>query len=220
MPNERPSLDAALVSYDRASAHEHIALGEHERKEVTDRFPIDQWPTMPLERYALGQDTTNDTFCQWMEYRSQHLGSIRGGSARKLIIYKHKDKPGWYFDPEYKDEQEAWVAVRQAFVQAFEKAKAGDWNTIDDLTPLSGGPALRLKTLRVYFPTDVLPIASKQHLRHFLRVLERPEADDRSLDVVRLNRALREAVRSRSEFEGWSTPEVERFFYHWADPRD
>jgi len=175
---------------------------------------------MPLERYALGQDTSDDTFCQWMEYRSQHLGSIRGGSARKLIIYKHKDKPGWYFDPEYKDEQEAWVAVRQAFVQAFEKAKAGDWNTIDDLTPLSGGPALRLKTLRVYFPTDVLPIASKQHLRHFLRALDRPEADDRGLDVVRLNRALLEAVRSRSEFEGWSPPEVERFFYHWADPRD
>jgi hypothetical protein len=54
VPNERPSLDAALASYDRASAHEHIALGEQERKEVTDRFPIDQWPAMPLERYALG----------------------------------------------------------------------------------------------------------------------------------------------------------------------
>lgn len=220
MPNSRLSLEEAVASYDRASAHEHIALGEHEKKEITDRFPIDQWPTMPLERYALGQETSDDTFCQWMEYRTQHLGSIRGGSARKLIIYKHKDKPGWYFDPEYKDEREAWVAVRQAFVQAFEKAKAGDWNTIDDLTPLSGGPALRLKTLRVYFPTDVLPISSKQHLRHFLRVMDRPEADDRSLDVVRLNRALLEAVRSRSEFEGWSTSEVERFFYHWADPRD
>jgi 5-methylcytosine-specific restriction protein B len=220
VPNERPSLDAAIASYDRASAHEHIALGEKEWKQVTDRFPIDQWPTMPLERYALGQDTSDETFCQWMEYRTQHLGSIRGGSARKLIIYKHKDKPGWYFDPEYKDEQEAWVAVRQAFVQAFEKAKAGDWNTIDDLTPLSGGPALRLKTLRVYFPADVLPIASKQHLRHFLRTLDRPEADDRSMDVVRLNRALLEAVRNRSEFEGWSPPEIERFLYNWADPRD
>lgn len=220
MPSDRPLLEAALASYDRASAHEHIALGEHERKEVMERFPIDQWPTMPLERYALGQDSSDDTFCQWMEYRSQHLGSIRGGSARKLIIYKHKDKPGWYFDPEYKDEQEAWVAVRQAFVQAFEKAQAGDWNTIDDFAPLSGGPALRLKTLRVYFPNDVLPISSKQHLRHFLRAMDRPEADDRNLDVVRLNRALLDAVRSRSEFEGWSNAEVERFFYHWADPRD
>jgi 5-methylcytosine-specific restriction protein B len=169
VPNERPSLDAALASYDRASAHEHIALGEQERKEVTDRFPIDQWPTMP-ERYALGQDI------------GRHILPVMGplsissiGLGTKLIIYKHKDKPGWYFDPEYEDEQEAWVAVRQAFVQAFEKAKAGDWNTIDDLTPLSGGPALRLKTLRVYFPTDVLPIASKQHLRHFLRALDRPD---------------------------------------------
>jgi 5-methylcytosine-specific restriction enzyme B len=108
VPNERPSLETALASYDRASAHERIAMGEHARKEITDRFPIDQWPTMPLERYVLGQDTSDDTFCQGMEYRTQHLGSIRGGSARKLTIYKHKDKPGWYFDPEYKDEQEAW----------------------------------------------------------------------------------------------------------------
>ena len=50
MPNERPSLDAAIASYDRASAHEHIALGEKEWKQVTDRFPIDQWPT---SRYSL-----------------------------------------------------------------------------------------------------------------------------------------------------------------------
>lgn len=43
-----------------------IVLREHERKEVTDRFPLAQWPTMPWERYALGQDTSDDTFCQWM----------------------------------------------------------------------------------------------------------------------------------------------------------
>ena len=42
------------------------------------------------------------------------------------------------------------------------------------------------------FPNDVLPVYSKQHLRHFLRLLDRPEADDRSLDAVRLNRALLE----------------------------
>ncbi len=80
MPNERLSLEATLASYDRATAREHIDLGERERKEATDRFPVDQWPTLPFERYALGQDTSDDTFCQWMAYGTQHLGSIRGGS--------------------------------------------------------------------------------------------------------------------------------------------
>ncbi len=220
MLKKRLSIEEAVASYDRASAAEHIGQGQRELEEVTARFPLDAWPTMPLERYALGQESSDETFCQWMEFRTPHLGSIRGGSARKLIIYKHRGKPGWYFDPEYRDEQEAWTALRQALVHAFEKARAGDWDSIDDLAPLSSGPAIRLKALRIYFPSDVLPIASKQHLRHFLGLLDRPEASDHNLDVVRLNRALLDVMRQRSEFEGWSTAELERFLYYWADPRD
>lgn len=117
MTDTSPSLDVALASYDRALDKEHVAKAERERKDVTDRFPLEQWSVMPLEKYALGQKKSEDTLCRWMEFCTPHVGSIRGGSARKLIIYKHKDKPGWYFDPEYKDEQEAWKKVREAFVQ-------------------------------------------------------------------------------------------------------
>ncbi len=220
MPDPRPSLEAALASYDRALDKEQVAEGERERKEVTHRFPLEQWPTLPLENYALGQEKSEDTFCRWMEFRTQHLGSIRGGSARKLIIYKHKDKPGWYFDSEYKDEQEAWQKVREAFVQAFQKARIDDWNAIDDLAPLQGGPALRLKVLHLYFPAEILPVYAQLHLRHFLRLLERPEADDHALGVVRLNRALLGAVRQRNDFEDWTTNEIHWFFYRWAHPRE
>ena len=78
-----------------------LRLNANERK-CSNRFPLEQWPTMPLERYALGQKESEETFCRWMEFRTQHLGSMQGGSARKHIIYKHKDKPGWYFDPSTK----------------------------------------------------------------------------------------------------------------------
>lgn len=220
MPDPRPSLKQALASYDRALDKEHVVEAERERKEVTDRFPLDQWPTLPLERYALGQEESEDTFCRWMEFRTQHLGSIKGGSARKLILYKHKDKPGWYFDPEYQDEKEAWQKVREAFVQVFQKAKGQDWDTMDDLAPLQGGPALRLKALHLYFPEEFLPIYSQQHLRHFLRLLDHPEADDRGIGAVQLNRALHSAVRQHAEFNGWATTEIQRFFYRWAHPRE
>ena len=55
MPEPRSPLENAVASYDRATDKEFTAAAERERKEVFERFPLDQWPTMPLERYALGQ---------------------------------------------------------------------------------------------------------------------------------------------------------------------
>ena len=119
---------------------------------------------MSLERYALGQENSEDTFCRWMEFRTQHLGSMRGGSARKLLIYKHKDRPGWYFDPEYGDEQSAWLKVREAFVQAFVKAQAGDWDMITN--SMFAGPDTALLALARYLgstsPSNRMGYASEQ----------------------------------------------------------
>lgn len=220
MPEARLSLEKALASYDPTTARAHIEEGERERAAALERFPLTLWPTMPLERYALGQPESEDSFCRWMEFRTPHLGSIRGGNSQKLLIYKHKDKPGWYFSPHYKDEQDAWLSVRGAFVEAFQKAQVGEWNSIDDLAPLYGGPALRLKTLSLYFPTEVLPVFSSAHIRHFLQRLQNPEARASDYDAVRLNRALLAEVRQRPQFSGWSTAAIERFLYYWTDPRD
>jgi len=220
MTEKRPELTESLAAEYRALDKDQVEAAERERTEMINRFPRENWSTMPLERYALGQEKSADTFCYWMEFGSLHLGSIRGGRARKLIIYKHKNMPGWYFDPEYTDEQEAWRKVRDAFIKAFQKADVNDWNTIDELTPLQSGPAFRTKVLHLYFPEQVFPIYSQEHLRHFLRVLNWPEADDRSLGVTRLNRALLSAVRERHEFKDWSSIEIMFFLYRWANPRE
>lgn len=175
---------------------------------------------MPLERYALGQGKPRETFCWWMEFGTPALGSIRGGNAQKHLIYKRKEDLGWYHSDKYRDEVEAWEKVRAAFVRAFELARQGEWKIIDELDALEGGAALRCKTLHLYFPADVLNVASKDHLLHFLRLLGRPEGDDASLRTVTLNRALLDALRATGLFNGWSTNEIGYFLYTWADPRE
>jgi 5-methylcytosine-specific restriction enzyme B len=211
---------AALAAYDRAEHRSAVEQAERERNEVTGRFPLNAWPTLPLQRYALGQEDSEDTFCRWMEFRTRHLGSIRGGTARKLILYKHRKKPGWYFDSAtYRNEEEAWAALRSEFLRAFEDARTGRLEAVDDLQMLQSGPALCLKTLHVYFPGDVLPVYSRDHLRHFLRLLGSQE-DLRTLGAVRLNGMLLAMLRQRPELRDWSTNELQRFLYRWADPRD
>lgn len=218
MAQDQSDPKKAVAEFIRESIQDWIAEGERERRTIVTHFPIEGWTTLPLDRYALGLDA-EDTYCSLLEFRSQHLGSIRGGSARKLLVYKQRGRDGWYFERQYASEQEAWAAVRDGFVRLLERGANGDWTALADRGALQNAPALSLKTLHVYFPDAILPIASRAHLQHFLGMLGRPEATDKGWDVVRLNRTLLAACREQLGLEGWRTNEIERFLYSWADPR-
>ena len=214
------SIQEAIRAYPKENFGDIVQAAEEVRKLILMRFPLEAWPDMPLEDYALGQENSENTFCRWMEFKSPHLGSMQGGSARKLIIYKHKDKPGWYHNSAYKNEQEAWLAVRGAFIKAFQLARAGDFNSIDELEAFRGGPALRLKTLHLYFPEDILPVYSLIHIKHFLQLLGQTEQGGRDWEVVGLNRSLLAALKEIPTLEGWNTLELIHLLYQWADPRE
>jgi 5-methylcytosine-specific restriction protein B len=219
--HQQLSLDDAIKAFDPNVEADDLNQAESERQEVLKRFPPDRWATLSLEDYALGQADSKETFSRWLEFRTPHVGSMAGGSARKLVIYKHKNKPGWYFDrAKYPDEQAAWKAFRQGLIEAFDKAKTGRWDEIDDIEAVRNGPALRVKALHIYFPDELLPVTSRAHLQHFLRLLKRPEGSDKSYDVVRFNRALLATLREVAELKALSTKQLERFLYFWADPRE
>lgn len=130
----RASVKAALTDYDPSTDGEDLDLAEGERADLLKRFPQEHWPEMELADYALGQEDSSGTYCRWIEFRAVHLGSIRGGSSRKLIIYKRKNRPGWHYDEVAFDSvEEAWVNVRGQFVAAMDHAEKKDWAAIDDL---------------------------------------------------------------------------------------
>lgn len=211
----------AVVAFDRRALAEYVKTAESKRQQILRLFPIEDWPNLALERYALGLPDSEDSLCNWLERKSLELGSIRGGSSRKLLVFKRKSKQGWHFDTElFKNEQEAWTHIRAAFVQAFDKARRDDWDTIDDLEPLRGGAALRLKALYIYFPDQIVPIYSQGHIKHFLKKLGKAESWSDNWPAVRLNRALLRCLRGIPEFVGWNSIEVMRFLYSWMDPRE
>ena len=208
----------ALQKFDRSSLSEGLQKVEEERTQVITRFPLEDWPTMPLERYALGL-RAKDTFCWWMEWGTKHLGSIRGGSSEKHLIFRHQTK-GWVFDSAYQNEQAAWEAIRGAFVNAFQLAQYGQFDEIDTLEPFKRGYAIVVKVMYVYFPEKFLPIYSADHTAHFLQVLKHPLIGRSSeWRGVRLNRALLEAVQGQPGLKGLSHLEVMRFLYQFYDPR-
>ncbi|HEX3356725.1 MAG TPA: AAA family ATPase, partial [Tepidisphaeraceae bacterium] len=213
------SLEESLAKYDRDADCESVRTAEQERQEVLKLFPLANWPMLSLERYALGQGNKQDCYCWWLEFGTPHVGSIKGGSARKHVIYKQSDG-NWYYPMQFKTVDEAWKALRTSFVEAFTEAGDGAWDKVDQATGIALGPALSVKSLYCYFPNELLPISSLGHICHFLGLLGSNEANAGGYEVVRLNRVMLQLLRDRPEFEGWTTKELERFLYHWADPRD
>jgi len=48
------SIREALRRYDRKAKQDDLEVAQAERQEIVERFPLDEWPTMTLEQYALG----------------------------------------------------------------------------------------------------------------------------------------------------------------------
>ncbi|MFJ9481642.1 McrB family protein [Streptomyces mirabilis] len=211
----------AAAEFDRTAVADAESAAEDERKQVLSQFPLEAWAELPLERYALGQAAPAEagpTYCQLLEFRTPNLGSMRGGSAAKHIMYRHVSGE-WRLAAPLRgtDPQDAWVELRGEFVRAFDAVGAGDFEALDDLEVLRYGPTLVTKSRATYFPQQFLPIYAAEHLRTFVTLLGgEPQA---GVPASRTNRQLRELVRTREEFEGWTGREVMRFLYKHFNPR-
>ncbi|WP_238419521.1 AAA family ATPase [Streptomyces taklimakanensis] len=211
----------AAAGFDRTETAEKARRAEAERQQVITEFPLEDWPKLPLERYALGQDQVPGRvpYCRLLEFGTPHLGSIRGGGAAKHIIFRHHSGQ-WRISPPSLREtgpHEAWEQLRDQFVRAFEAVGNKDVDAVDGLGLLRYGPALVTKSLATYFPEEFLPVYSGTHLRGFIRLLGgTPEG---GAQTWQLNRHLLHLVSRTPAFEGWSGQEVMRFLYQEFDPR-
>jgi 5-methylcytosine-specific restriction protein B len=207
----------AVQAFDRATVANRVAAAEQHIKEIQALFPLTTWPSLSVEKYALGPPDSKASFCYRLEFGSPELGSIRGGSSRKLIIYARQDGTGWFHDPSFASHEAAWEAVRSGFVRAFELAGDGRVAAVDDINELRSGPAVTAKALFIYHPDEVLPIYSQTHVRHFLHRLTGDEPTP--LTPLAANRRLLDLVRDTGRFDGWHPIEIMNFLYSWADPR-
>jgi len=209
------SISTALESWDPTSGG-RLEEAEALRKQFVAQFPTEAWSDLPVESYALGQQTEGGTISWWMEFKTRMIASMSGGSSYKHLIFLRSRDQVWQYPKEYGSLQEAWAAVRSGFVEAFALASEGRFDEIANVTALRGAPALRAKLLYVYFPDALLPITSKAHVDHFLERLGQPTSN---WSAVTANRQLLAPLRAVPALAELSTQQLGFFLYHWADPR-
>ncbi|GAA3967834.1 hypothetical protein GCM10023085_57830 [Actinomadura viridis] len=211
------ALSEALATFDRASCAERVAAAADEIAGVVADFPLESWPSLPLDRYALGTEVSADSFCHRMEFGTPALSSMRGGHAGKHIIYRRLSDGSWSFPDQYADVQEAWEKVRSGFVEAFDRAREGRLTDIDTIAALRGGPAITAKAISCYFPGSIVPVNSRDHVRAFIEGISGESAS--SLEAFAAHERLKQLIGADERFQGWEPYEISTFLYWWADPR-
>jgi len=110
--------------------------------EFLKRWPIESLNQMTLPQYTQAGD--KDCFTNWLETRTENLGSIWGGSAFKFGVFSRKDlsdktdQRGLRYDAEYgwfgkygETSAQAFTTVKNIISQVAHAARKGDLATIE-----------------------------------------------------------------------------------------
>ncbi|MEU7029868.1 AAA family ATPase [Streptomyces sp. NPDC046275] len=208
-------IDEALRVFDRERHRAAVEAADRDAAAIRDAFPWEEWPTMPVERYALGQpDAPGQVYSHALEYGSKALGSITGGSAMKHFVYRRNDG-AWWYDKRHGSLAEAWEAVRAGIIAAVSAALAGRVRDIDDLPAVRSGITVLAKTLRVYVPEAILPVYADSFTQHYLDRLSPGSAA--KLQPFARKELLKSLIDADPRFAGWH-PQLVWYFLDWWSP--
>lgn len=137
-----------------------------------EEFPIERLENLSLEEYTNLEKS--NSFCYWLESRTENLGSIWGAFSDKFGIYRCKSerKGGKKFisDGVYawhksygNNAQEAFENVRKKILQVAICAKNGEFDKIDDIELL--WPLYKWKIAFLYSNKKLLPMYQEKGLK-------------------------------------------------------
>ena len=150
------------------SKDRHILYNEFQKE-----FPIEKLRNLSLEEYTnLKKD---NSFCYWIESKTDPLGSFWGGSSYKFGIYKYNKKPdledprimsddeyAWYSKYGATNRDEAFKKVKDTIIKIAEAAKEGNYELIDEINEL--GNSYKWKIAFLYSDENLIPYYKKGYL--------------------------------------------------------
>lgn len=136
-----------------------------------EEFPIERLENLSLEEYTNLEKS--NSFCYWLETRTQNLGSIWGGSSYKFGIFKWSDEPK-YSSKAKNDDKYAWYLkygnsadeayhnIRNNIIKIAKFASNGEFEKINDIDL---GDSYKWKIAFLYSNQKLLPMYQEKGLK-------------------------------------------------------
>lgn len=168
--------------------------------EFQKRYPLESLQNMTLSEYT--DLVPNESFCNWIESKVVHLGSIWGSNSYKFGIFRYKnivkdnskfqydDNYAWYSRYNAPDSETAFKIVRNAIVEIANAARNHDLDTIQKNDILNG--MYKWKIAFLYSDRWLIPIYNQEWLKEICINYGMPDAiKANTADMMRFLIALR-----------------------------
>lgn len=211
MTTPSPSLNDQLLDWAQRESpvisRDQLAI----REDFVERFPLSRLPTLALDEYVIGRGDHN-TYCYWLEQKTQRLGSIKGGGAQKFGVFWSRSDGDYRVNQMFASPEDAMRSILGGITAGAERLQQRDVKGADDATSAAMGfnrYTMRLKPLTLYFPDLLLPITNPDHLRSFLTAI----GQEPSGDQAELNVQLLQALKAQGGAAPFDTYGLMRFLY-------
>jgi 5-methylcytosine-specific restriction protein B len=208
-----PDFESAVAQF--TYTEEERVKGETLRQQFLERFPASSLPTMTLEKYSLGLESKENSFCYWLEFKTRELGSIGGAPASKHVIFYSQERKEYSFPSQYQTKKEAFDAVKSGLLELLRLGAADKFDQCAGVPPFENMNLIRGKVLNMYFPDKFLPIFSLDHLKDFCLQLG-VKADFQSQNAM--NQALLKFKQQNPLVNGWSNDKFATLLYQKLSP--
>lgn len=136
-----------------------------------EAFPLEKLDEMTIEQYT--NLDKSDSFCYWIESKTESLGSIWGGSSYKFGIFHRNSNPGvnskFLHDDTYSwykslalTRDEAFARIKAAIIKIANAAREGQYEVIDAVTEF--GDVCKWKIAFLYSEEKLIPIYNREWL--------------------------------------------------------
>ncbi|MFW6238461.1 MAG: AAA family ATPase [Halanaerobiales bacterium] len=207
------NLNFHISRFEEEFDEEILQKAENLRQQFVEKFPLEKLQELPLERYALGLDDKEESLCWWLEYNTNILGSIRGGSAHKHKIFYSRKKESWQYPDKYENERQAWQALRGELYTFLTSFREGNYDSFVDYELIDTMHMVRNKLLYMYFPEQVLPIYSNRDVNTLLAYFGVDTEEIEKMDEVKANLKLREVINDIKSLQRWGGQKFMRLAY-------
>jgi predicted Mrr-cat superfamily restriction endonuclease len=154
----------------RLSKRKYFNSIEKIRKQFVKKFSVHKIKALGIDDFVegkiLGGKPNTDTFCYWVEWKTENLGRMQGATAYKFGLFFDKKTQKYRFTKRFKNKNEALNSIKENILKLIELGKNKD---LDEIIKVPISPMFKGKILFLYYPNNFLNIFSDSHIDHFLK---------------------------------------------------
>jgi len=197
----------------RKEKQKHYKNLQKLRQQFIKIFTVTKIKSIGKDDYVEGKvingKPNKNTFCYWVEWKTENIGRMQGAKADKFGLYVDKKSQQYKFIKRFNNENDAFDFLKEEIIKLIESGKS---ENLEEIKKIELSPMFKGKILSLYYPNKFVNIFAENHVDYFLKKLGIYH-ENKNLDLIDKREILLKWKSRDSVMKKWNMFEFKDFLY-------